>query len=49
MTSLYSVYPLRVFSRKVQAMRESLLAGENAAPHEDLSKPMGEILREEER
>jgi len=29
-------------------MRESLSAEYSAAPNEDLSKPMGEILREEE-
>ena len=38
----------KAFSRKVQAMRESISAEHGAAPNEDLMKPMGEILREEE-
>jgi len=38
----------KAFSRKVQAMRESLSAEDCATPNEDLIKPMGEILREEE-
>lgn len=36
------------FSRKARAMRESLSAEFCANPNEDLMKPMGEILREEE-
>ena len=38
----------KAFSRKARAMRESLSAEYNAAPNEDLMKPMSEILREEE-
>jgi len=38
----------KAFSRKARAMRESLSADYHAAPNEDLMKPMGEILREEE-
>ena len=38
----------KAFSRKVQAMRESISADYCGAPSKDLMKPMGEILREEE-
>jgi len=38
----------RAFSRKARAMRESLQEGPGMV-NEDLAKPMGEILREEER
>ncbi|NLT69191.1 MAG: VWA domain-containing protein [Verrucomicrobiaceae bacterium] len=38
----------KTFSRKVQAMRESLSENYCGAPSEDLMKPMDEILREEE-
>lgn len=36
------------FSRKARAKRESLSPQYHASPNEDLMKPMGEILREEE-
>ncbi len=39
----------RAFSRKARAMRESLSENDNAAPNADLMKPMGDILREEEK
>jgi uncharacterized protein YegL len=38
----------KAISRKAQAMRESLSMEYMAAPNEDLIKPMGDILREEE-
>jgi histidine ammonia-lyase len=38
----------KAFSRKIQAMRESLSAESSAAPNRDLQRPMEEILREEE-
>jgi uncharacterized protein YegL len=38
----------KAFSRKVQAMRESISADYCGAPSQDLMKPMDEILREEE-
>jgi uncharacterized protein YegL len=38
----------KAFSRKVQAMRESISADYAADTNEDLNKPMGDILREEE-
>lgn len=38
----------RAFSRKIRAMRSNLNASLEAIPHEDLSKPMAEILRDEE-
>jgi uncharacterized protein YegL len=51
-TASYSAEGVRgsanAFSRKARAMRESLSAEHGAAPNEDLMKPMGEILREEE-
>ncbi len=51
-TASYSAEGVRgsanAFSRKARAMRESLSAEYGAAPNEDLMKPMGEILREEE-
>ena len=51
-TASYSTEGVRgsnkAFSRKVQAMRESISADYCGAPNEDLMKPMGEILREEE-
>ena len=51
-TASYSAEGVRgsnkAFSRKVQAMRESLSAESSAAPNQDLQRPMEEILREEE-
>jgi len=38
----------KAISRKAQAMRESLSMEYMATPNEDLIKPMGDILREEE-
>ncbi|MCB1087768.1 MAG: VWA domain-containing protein [Verrucomicrobiae bacterium] len=38
----------RAFSRKIRAMRSSLNASSEAPVHEDLTKPMDEILSEEE-
>jgi len=50
-TASYSVEGVRgsakAFSRKARAMRESLSMEYEAAPNEDLIKPMGDILREE--
>jgi hypothetical protein len=40
--------PANALSRKTRVMRESLSAEYDAAPNEDLMKPMGKILREEE-
>jgi uncharacterized protein YegL len=40
--------PANALSRKARVMRESLSAEYDAAPNEDLMKPMGKILREEE-
>lgn len=39
----------RAFSRKIRAMRSSVSASPDPALHEDLAKPMDEILREEEK
>ena len=51
-TASYSTEGVRgsnkAFSRKVQAMRESLSAEYCANPNADLNKPMDQILREEE-
>jgi uncharacterized protein YegL len=51
-TASYSAEGVRgsakAFSRKARAMRESISAEYGAAPNEDLSKSMDEILREEE-
>ena len=38
----------RAFSRKIRAMRSSLNAAPDADLHEDISKPMSDLLREEE-
>jgi hypothetical protein len=38
----------RAMSRKIRAMRASAHADVNAAPPEDLSKPMADLLKEEE-
>lgn len=38
----------RAFSRKIRAMRSSMSASPDPALYEDLSKPMDEILRDEE-
>ena len=40
--------PANALSRRARAMRESLSLEHGAAPNDDLMKPMGEILREEE-